>query len=214
MGKFTSEIDICNDAISRVGGKFINSIENPTTHTETLMASKYAKNRRIVLRSAVWNFAQEQRTIPKSSEVINGFAAVYPLPNDFIRFLEISDVGIKPGDSDQFKLIGGKIGLKYESPDTIDLQYIKDVLTVPTYDPLFIEALSLRLSYEIQYALSGKNTTSDRLLQEYMEALTNAKMIDGQEQKPIRVQRSKWLTARRRGTTRQYASTERYFEGY
>ena len=212
MGVFTSEIDICNDAIARVGGKFINSIESPTTHTETLVASMWAKNRRIVLRSAVWNFAKCYKSIAKSSETLSGFSGIYPLPNDFIRFLGVDGMDLTGADTDRYMLSDNKIYLKDAAPNSITLIYIKDVTDVTRYDALFVEALSLRMSYNLQYALSGKNTTSDRLLQEYMEALTVAKMIDGQEQKPIRKQRSKWLAARRRGCSRTNASTERYFE--
>ena len=70
MSQFTSEIDICNDAIARIGGKFINSIDDPTTHTETLCASMYVKNRQIVLRAAPWNFATKIDTIAKTTEEV------------------------------------------------------------------------------------------------------------------------------------------------
>lgn len=211
MGKFTSEIDICNDAIARVGGKFISSIETPTTHTETLLSSIYAKNRRIVLRSAVWNFAKTLKTITKSTETLSGFSGVYPLPNDFVRFLGVQNMDLMGSETDRYMLSDNKLYLKDGSADSIVLIYIKDVTDVTCYDALFVEAFSLRLSYNLQYALSGKNTTSDRLLQEYRDALQDAKMIDGQEQKPIKVQRSRWLSARHRGRSSTYASTERYF---
>jgi len=211
MSQLTSEIDICNDAIARLGGKFITSIYNPVTHTETLLSSIYAKNRRIVLRSAVWNFAKTLKTIAKSNEVTPGFSAVYPLPNDFIRFLGVQNMDLMGSQVDRYMLSDNKLYLKDSSADSIVLTYIKDVTDVTRYDALFTEALSLRLAYNLQFALSGKNTTSDRLLQEYLNALQDAKMIDGQEQKPIRVQRSRWMSARHRGRLSQYAQTERYF---
>lgn len=212
MAKFTTDIDICNDAISRIGGKPIHSIEDPTTYTEQLCSSMYIKNRQIVLRSAVWNFAKCIKPIAKSDETLKGFSGVYPLPNDFVRFLGVQNMDLMGGETDRYMLADRKIYLKDSAPDSINLIYIKDVSDVAKFDALFIEAFSLRLAYNLQFALTGKNTTSQRLYEEYLEALTIAKMIDGQEQKPIRVQRSKWLAKRRRFGVGQYATKERYYE--
>ena len=212
MGNFTSAIDICNDAIARIGGKFISSIETPRTHTETLIASMYTKNRKIILRSAVWNFAKKYTSIAKTTEVLTGFSAVYNLPNDFVRFLGIDNLNISPSDTDRYMLADGKIYLRDASVDSIVLIYIRDIEEVAKYDALFVEVFSLRLAYNLSYSLSGKNTLSDRLLKEYQDALTDAKMIDGQEQRPIRIQRSKWMQKRRRGNTSQYAGPYRCFE--
>jgi len=197
MGNFTSDIDICNDAIARIGGKFINSIENPSTTTETLCASMYVKNRQVVLRSAPWNFATKIDTIAKLSETVEGFAAVYKFNNDHVRFLGIPSLGITPADVYAYKIADGKIYLRYSGPDTITVEYIRDVKEVKIYDALFVEAFSLRLAYNLSFRLSGKNTLADRLLAEYHDTLQQAKMIDGQEQKPIRVNNSKWLRKRK-----------------
>lgn len=212
MPKYTSEVDICNDAVSRVGGKFIHSIETPTTYTERLCAHIYEKNRRIVLRSAVWNFARSVKSIAKSTDKLNGYAAAYPLPNDFVRFLGVQNMDLLGSNTDRYLIADGKIYLKDESPDSINLVYIKDVEDVTKYDALFVEAFALRLAYNLQYAMTGKNATSQRLYEEYLEALVTAKMIDGQEQKPVRVERSRWLAKRLRYNTGRYASKERYFE--
>ena len=209
---FTSAIDICNDAIARIGGKFITSIETPTTHTETLVASMYVKNRRIVLRSAVWNFAKKYISISKTAETLAGFSAVYNLPADFVRFLGISSLYLTPVDTEAYMLSAGKIYLKDDAPSAITLCYIHDASDVTIYDALFVEAFSLRLAYNLSFSLSGKNTLADRLVKEYEEALTNAKMIDGQEQKPLRVQNSKWMQRRKRGGASNYAPSTRYFE--
>lgn len=212
MPKFTTDIDICNDAIARIGGKFIHSIEAPTTYTEELCASMYDKNRRVVLRLAVWNFAKAIKPVAKSDEKLNGFSGVYPLPNDFVRFLGVQNMDLMGSGTDRYMLADRKLYLKDEAPDSINLIYIKDVSDVAKFDDLFIEALSLRLAYNLQFALTGKNTTAQRLYEEFLEALTAAKMIDGQEQKPIRVERSKWLAKRRRYYTGSYATKDRYFE--
>lgn len=212
MEIYKAPIDICTDAVFRVGGEAINSIETPQTHIESVVASIYDKNRRIVLRSAVWNFAVSYQAIAKTSEVVEGFAAIYKLPNDYIRFLGIESLGLTPSDSQSYKLFGGKIGLRYEGPDSITLAYIKDVIEVPIMDALFVEAFCLKLAHNLSYIVNGKNTTSDRLQAEYKDALTDAMMIDGQEQKPIRRERSKWLSARRRSSRGTNASAYRYFE--
>ena len=209
---FLTDVDICNDAIARVGGKLIQSIESPTTLTENYCATMYPKNRRIVLRSAVWNFARTTKEIAKSSEQAKGYAGVYPLPNDFLRLLGVIGMDLMGYDTDRYRLSDNKLYLVDCGTPSIELEYIRDVEDATRFDPLFTEALSLRLAYNLQYALSGKNTTAQRLYEEYQLALAEAKSIDGQEQKPIRVQRSRWLAARRRGTVRSYASKTRYFE--
>lgn len=211
MSRITSDVDICNEAVARIGGKLIQSLDDPTTHTETLLQKMYPKNRRIVLRSAVWNFATKITTLVKTSETLDGYLGVFALPEDFIRFLGVPSLEYTASDVGKYRLSDRKIYLKYSSADSVTLDYIFDNTNILKWDDLFIEALSLRLAYNLSFALSGKNTLADRLMQEYLEVLREAKAIDGQEQKPTRRQQSVWLTKRRQGTSSRYASSDRYF---
>lgn len=201
MGKFTTRVDICQAAAMKVGAEDITSVENPKTVTESRLSFLYDQTKRYVLREGIWNFAQKIVTISSLSEALpSGFSAVFALPNDNVRFMGIIINGeyVVP-DTESYMLADGKIYFRNYEGETLTLKYIRDINDVKKFDDSFVAALVLRLAYELAFAETQKSTLTSRLLEEYSLAIAQAKMIDGQEQKPRLVSRSKWLAARRAG---------------
>lgn len=201
MGKFTTRVDICQAAAMKVGAQDITSVENPKTVTESRLSFLYDQTKRYVLREGIWNFAQKIVTLPSlSEEVPEGFSKVFALPNDNVRFMGIIVNGeyVVP-DTDLYMLADNKIYFKnfYYVGDTLTLKYIRDINDVRKFDDLFIASFVLRLAYELAFAETQKSALTNRLLEEYAASIIQAKMVDGQEQKPRRVSRSGWLAARR-----------------
>lgn len=202
MSKFTTRIEICQAAAMKVGSQDVTSIENPKTVTESRLSFLYDQTKRYVLREGVWNFARKIVTITSLAEAMPlGFTKVFALPSDNVRFMGIMINGlfIVPRTED-YALADGKIYFRGYSSNTLDLVYIRDINEVRKFDDSFIAAFVLRLAYELSFAESGKSALTNRLLQEYSMALDQAKMVDGQEQKPRIVSRSKWMRARGAGS--------------
>jgi len=202
MSKYTSRVDICQAAAMKVGSRDISNIENPKTTTESRLSFLYDQTKRYVLREGIWNFAQKIVTISSLDEVIpEGFSKVFALPNDNVRFMGLMINGeFYVPHTEDYMLADGKIYMKRYPSDSITIKYIRDINDVRKFDDTFVSAFVLRLAYELAFVESGKNTLSNRLLEEYTLAMTQAKMIDGQEQKPRLVSRSKWMRARGRGS--------------
>lgn len=69
----TSEVDVCNMALSYLGQKLIVSISPPTTALEQMCALWYVNVRQEVLRKyAIWNFCKVQTNIPIVSTTVIG----------------------------------------------------------------------------------------------------------------------------------------------
>ena len=199
MSQYTSRVDICQAAAMKIGSQTITSIENPKTVTESRLSFLFDKVKRTVIRAGVWNFAQAILTLPSVSEdVPDGFTKVFALPNDYLRYIGVIQNGfLVVQDTEDYMLAGGKIYQRNYASDSLTIKYLRDVSDVKKFDDLFIEALVLKLAYELCFIESQKSALTKRLLEEYTLKMVEAKAINGQEQKPRRVQRSRWGAARR-----------------
>jgi len=71
----------------------------------------------------------------------------------------------------------------YSNEDTVFLEFVEDM--EEQYFPVFfIEALVAKMAYEINEAITGIGTLSDRLLNDFNIKLRAARIADGQEQPP------------------------------
>ena len=199
MSQYTSRVDICQAAAMKIGAQTVTSIENPKTVTESRLSFLYDKVKRTVIRAGVWNFAQAILTLPSLSEdVPDGFTKVFALPNDYLRYIGVMVNGfLTIQDTEDYMLAGGKIYQRNYTSDALTIKYIRDVNDIKKFDDLFIEALVLKLAYELCFIESQKSAMTRRILEEFTLKMVEAKAINGQEQKPRRVSNSRWGAARR-----------------
>jgi len=195
----TSAVAICNKALDLLGQKGeVTNIETPRTEQEIIFARHYDDTRQMVLRKYVWNFATERKRInrdPLNSPDFD-YTDAYKLPNDFIRLLSFDDY--QSLCEVEYELSGGYLLLNNNGAASIRLRYIKDVTDVHKFDPGFKYLFSLYLAAAVAYKFSQKQTVLQRIYE--LIGVEEAKIIsiDGQERPPRRVQRSKYLNARKR----------------
>ncbi len=190
-----SPVDICNLALQHIGEAKIATIEAPTNHREETMALWYDHVRRVVLREQLWNFAQSYREIPRSGDGIGTYADAYNLPNDFIR---LNSVGLDRNYPCEYYDMGdGKIYANKGS--SLHIYYNSDVRQVSKMDPLFIQIFAIRLAIMVAYTFTKKKSVTEGLMALLKTEEPKATSVDGQERKPRRIQRSKYLDARRYG---------------
>ena len=205
----TSDIHICNLALDRIGQREIASISAPTSKEEVVCARHYSQTRRELLESFVFNFSKKLVTLTVNAEIpVFGFAAAYALPNDFLRLLALGDYTINedvgPG---LFDISNGFIYTDSGETDeddntTLNLAYISDATVVGKYNPLFIELFKLKLAQNISYKFTLKASLLRDLEAEYEMVAVRAAAIQGQQVRPRRVERSRWVAARRGGGQR------------
>lgn len=205
----TSPTDICNLALDLLSAGTVQDVENPTNPTEEILNRWYDHSRRKALREHPWNFAVKRQTLSASSTApAFGYAKAFPVPADFLRVLYIStDLAtdretVLPASAYQFE--GGSILITntYGDSTTLNLVYVADITTVSQFDPMFIDLLAHEVAISCAYKLTESNTNIERLAQLARQRTLLAKAIDGQERPPERIQRSKAINARRRGSTK------------
>ena len=200
----SSDVDVSNLSLSMLNVKRISTIENPVTPTEELMSLWYDQTRRQALRRHPWNFAGTRIILaPDSEDPLFGYSAQFTLPSDYIRIMYLNESVIQfdsPVSSNRYTVEGGKIkigGLLGADPTQLQLIYVKDFTSVPQMDPLFIDYFSTLLAQNVSYKLTQQNSAVERVNALMEQAEERARSMDGQENPPRRIERSRNRRARR-----------------
>lgn len=203
----TSEVHICNLALSRLGQPPINSIDVPQNKIEDRCAMHYPETRRELLRTLIPNFAKRLTILTADSTVIPefGYSTAYRLPTDFIRLLALGNIALINGDIPPrlYELAEGYIYTNMGDEEGLDTTYIFDAKLVYKFDPLFAKALRLQLAMDMAYGFTLKATLVAQLESELEKALISAGAVAGQEKPPRRNERSKMRDIRRGGGMRR-----------
>lgn len=205
MASPSAPVDICNLACDAMGEGPISSVEIPATEKEELFARHYDQVRRLVLREQVWNFAQKYREIARTGNGEGRFADLYALPNDFVRFNGIGKnlhCQVKDYELTERAILANQ-------GSSLILRYNRDITNVASMDAAFINVFALRLALKTAFKITKKKSVVETI--EAMLKIEEPKAIsvDGQERPPIRTQRSKYLSARRRNSAN---TSGRYYE--
>ena len=198
----TSTADICNlalDYLLQTNEEVVTNIDTPNTQTEVICQRWYDQTRREVLRKGIWNFALRRKVLTADATApAFGFTRAFNLPVDFIRIATIEN----PDNTEPFPIVNyeienNQILLNADADASLNLRYVANVEAVTSFDSLFVQALAVRLAYNIAYKFTSSNTNVQRLDGVFREALAGARAVDGIERPPRRIERSNALTRRR-----------------
>lgn len=92
MAAPSADVQVCQNAVDRVGQEIVVSSINPPTPgnaTEALLARHYDQQRMNTLRMHPWPFATQEAMISRVGTPISDFNDAYQLPADFVRFISI-----------------------------------------------------------------------------------------------------------------------------
>jgi len=198
MGLILSEVDICNMALDLLKVDPITNIRDPKTNAESICARWYDTTRRQVLRSHPWNFAKAlYQCSLNATAPLFGYANKYNLPNDFIRLRFIGDdnEGLVGQD---YEIEGNAILIDNSDATSLNIGYIKDETQVSKFDELFKRYVSTQMAYNMAYAFSGKSTLRQDVERMLQDIRIEARAINGQDNPPKRIMRSKVIGARRK----------------
>ena len=186
----TSEVDICNSALAKLGVEPITSFLDNTKRGR-LCALQYPKIRTKILRMHPWNFATKQvQLTPLVAPPLFEYSYQYNLPADFIRTVSVYCPSSR-------YTIEGKFILSNDA--TLDFSYIFDVQDVNLYDPLFSELLALGLSVELCYPLVQSRELYTSLLQVFTEEIRLVRTVNAQDTIPKSMEPDYLINARRGG---------------
>lgn len=187
----TSVVDICNNALVRIGSKTITSLTDGDK-VANACNTVYTRMRDTLLRQHIWNFAVTRSTLASEETApAFGYNYSYPLPADFIRAVSLADT-----DS-PYKIEQGKLLIDDSS---VKLIYVARIEDVTKFDPLFVECLILMMAINLSYILIGSNTREAALKEELKTTLFLAKQVDGQDDTPDSLNASTFLESKWSGS--------------
>lgn len=184
----SSVVDICNRALDKLGHGAITSLTDGTKASD-LCNRTWDIVRDQVLRDHPWNFAVVRTTTAPSTKTPSwGFTYQHPTPSDFLRLLEVRDMG-----AGEYQVESNQI---LADDDVLYIRYIARITDPVKFDALFVDAVSSRLAYELCEALTQSNKKRDILWEEYTDGLARAKRADAQENPPMVLEEDSWVNAR------------------
>jgi hypothetical protein len=196
-----SKIDVCNQALLRVGADTIASLDTSSdldegTVTEANLCNIFFDQAlEETMRIYPWNCCT-QRSIPVklAEDPLFGYEFAFQLPNDCMRVMNVFDSTDQDKNGIRWVVEGGKILCDYE---VIYLKYVKKPTNVGELDSLAVRALICNLALKLAIPLQLDDKMAARILQELEQiVLPSARSIDTLENKELLTEESTWITSR------------------
>jgi hypothetical protein len=191
-----STIDICNQALVKLGSSRIASLTDDSKQAAAL-STIYETKLRAELAAYPWTFAMDRVALPAAAASPSfGWLYQYPLPTDFLRMVEVGEYFVlyQP-DITMFALEGRNILTDEGSP--LRIRYIKYVANTGLYPALFVEALACRLAAELAEDLTQSLSKREAMEGAYERAIRIAKRSNAIQLPPQPTPEDTWLLARR-----------------
>lgn len=150
-----TRLQIANGALVKLGARTISSLSG-TDKESRLCNERFDSCRKALLRLYPWQFAIVRATLDTVTSTPEfGYSNAFTLPTGCLRVVTVNE-----GD-EQYRVEGG---LLLSDASEVRLRYVADYDTDEEFvDPLFCEALSLYLAWDIAYALTQSSETQDRM---------------------------------------------------
>jgi hypothetical protein len=184
-----NDTQLCNLALAEIGDSYSITDINETSNQAAVCRLFFAPTRDALLRSHQWNFARTLADLSAlSDDPIFGWDYQFSLPSDFIRLVEFNGLDSWTTEDD-FQIANGPSGglILLTDEDEASITYIKRVTDANLFDPLFVEAFTLRLAARICTKLTKDDAIRDRLRKDAMEAMGRARQTDANESRPRRI---------------------------
>jgi hypothetical protein len=197
MSRVTTKTGVANLANSLLKTDAVTNIDPPDADSKPAkLASRwYEDTRREVLAEHNWDFAIKRVQVSASAAPVFGpYAYKYQLPSDYIR---VATLGDEQNPETEYEVEDGFILCNVPAP--LNLRYVYDFETVTQFSPKFLTAFVTKLAAHMAYELTGNRSMVAEMEAAYDKMLSTAQTLDGQQNPPKRVQRSRWTAAKHRG---------------
>lgn len=192
----TSETEICNLALTKLGAKRITALDDATSANARYCNAVYASIRDRLLRSYKWHFAKKFVTLAPDGSDPNTeeYDYAFVLPADFLRLLK----PVERADLD-WKMVNhnGARAIYTNDGDEIEVPYIARITNVALFDPLFVDALACDIASELCEPITQSNTKKADVKTDRREAIATARRLNAFESGPEEAPEDSWLSARR-----------------
>ena len=180
-------VEICNGALTLLGGKAIASLDDDTKAARACNRV-YDSTRLLLLQAHPWNFAMARASLAAlSTSPLWEFDNAFSLPADCLFVKKINS-------TEAWNVEGTAIHTDEGAPLTI--LYMSDVTDPNVMTPLFRAALSARIALDIGYDMTGNATLLTTMKTIYDERLSGARTNDAQEGTPDAIEQGSWIDSR------------------
>lgn len=185
----TAEANVANVALVRVGHtKLLENLDGTDVTSRTCKAL-LAHTRDMLLQARPWKFATLRRVLSASNESRSGWAYVYTLPADCLmaRYIWGGVDAPTKGQEIPFRIessrdLQGRVLItNYEAAELV---YTAKVTEVPRWDPLFTEAVAMKMASDLAFGLAKKPALGAELARAFYIALGAAGAADGGHGQP------------------------------
>lgn len=192
-----SPVEICNLAISWLGGKQIISLDDGTTEAN-LCKANYDLGRRAVLEERDWTFATRREQLTPLAELPKfGYSYKFALPPDFIRAIGVYNPDYSNSDNPITTNYVIEDNYLLANISNIDIKYIFNQIVTNRFSPLFDQTLAAYLGFLISIPLTQEKTQQERLFNIYNSLLDDASASNGLQGKREMINISESENARR-----------------
>ena len=189
----TSEVAICNAALTKVSNNRITSLTEGST-AGNLCNEMYERIRDRLLRRHIWNFNKKRVKLAQlSTAPVFGWTYAYQLPSDWVRNIAVhaDSSGLSP--THDYETEGRTILADHEN---LYLVYGARITDPNDFDDMFREALAYALAVELAVPLAKSATLRDRMDAAFQAYVMEAQTIDGQDDPPQYPPESGWADVR------------------
>ncbi len=185
-----SEIEICNQAMSRLGlYSKLTSIVNPVSKEERECAAAYSLARDFTLEAFDWTFARKRKLLGLVVETYSGWTYAYQVPSDCLIPRSIYDPANAANNN--FAPVNAEM-IKFEtlSNDALDrtliltnqedaeLIYTGKVTEPGRFSASFREAVVFKLASDIAMSLTRKADLQNAMYTLFMRTIAHASITD------------------------------------
>ena len=188
-----SVVAICNRALQLLGSAYITSLDDASKAVSEC-SNCYETLRDAETQANPWGFAKRQVQLAALTEApLFDFSNAFQLPADFLRYLPP-----RRGFNPDWEIFGRQLYTNDAAP--LNLTYLAQVTDTAQMHPLFREALSAAMAFNMCEALTQSNTKKADALTTYKLAIQRAKAVSAIEKSPQTAVADSWVTVRRVGT--------------
>ncbi len=172
-----SPTDLCNDALAQIGAGIISDIDDGNRPATTCKRF-YDTARDQTLRQHIWNFALNRFSLGQNTTgPVYEWTNSYSLPPDCLRVVRLGT----GADEIPFKVEGRNIVTDI-SP--ANLLYVRREDNLVVWDAIAYQAFSTMLASKLATAISHDSRMARNLYALYLDILSDAQDVDGQEGSP------------------------------
>lgn len=184
----TSQVDICNLALTRLGGEEITAIDEGSRGAR-LCSRHYYPTLNALLREHEWNFAIKRAVLAADvTPPVTEYTQRYAVPSDFLKMVRLNEC-----TSDEYRVEGGFI---VTDEGTAEIEYVAQVTDENQFDAQFVDVFAQRLAAEIAYPLTENNTLAEQAWRMYANKLSMARTMDARDGSPRNIEADGWVFAR------------------